>query len=256
MSSGRLTGRRVVVTGAGGGIGAATALRLRGAGAEVIAADVGHDAPIDIRGLDVTDDQAWQTLAGDLATTGGVDGLVNCAGITRRARLGDVSVTDMSEAFAVNVIGPLLGIQHLVPLMGAGASIVNVGSIAALSAHYPTAYTTSKWALRGLTQNAALELGGRGIRVNCVHPGFIDTPMTASAPTVFRETSIAETELGRAGSPDEVAAVIEFLLSADAAYLTGADIPVDGGATAHGATKSISDALRAPRPLSTQGVPT
>lgn len=245
-----LIGKTVVVTGAASGIGAAVTAAARAAGADVVALDV--QGTSSVRQLDVRDAGAWSALAGELAdelaqgTTpgeGAVDGLVNCAGTTWRARLGDVSADALERVHAVNVLGPLLGIQALAPLMGSGASIVNVGSLAALQGHYPIAYTTSKWGLRGLTHAACLELGSRGIRVNIVHPGFIDTPMTASAPKEFRASSISATPLGRPGSPTEVAGVITFLLSDAAAFVTGAEIPVDGGASSHGGAKGVSDAL-------------
>ena len=121
---------------------------------------------------------------------------------------------------------------------------MHVGSLAALQGHYPVAYTASKWALRGLTHSAALELGPAGIRVNIVHPGFVETPMTAGASPVFRDSSLAETPLGRAGLPEDVASVVTFLLGDGAAFVTGAEIPVDGGASSHGGAKSVSDALR------------
>ncbi|MFW0794914.1 SDR family oxidoreductase [Gordonia sp. CPCC 205515] len=235
-----LAGQTIVVTGAGGGIGAAIVRRLIGADARVVGLD--RTAGDGVRAFDVTDPAQWSGLAFELADDG-VHGLVNCAGITRRARIDTVSADDMAAAYAVNVIGPTLAIQALAPLMPPGGSIVNIGSIAALTAHYPVAYTTSKWALRGLTHTAALALGDSGIRVNIVHPGFIDTPMTASAPTVFRDASIAESALGRAGNPEEVAGTVEYLLGPASSYTTGAEITVDGGATSHGGVKSIADAL-------------
>jgi 3alpha(or 20beta)-hydroxysteroid dehydrogenase len=145
----RLLGKVVVVTGAARGQGAAEAEALVREGARVIATDVASAE--DCRRLDVTSEKDWAELAAELKEAyGQVHGLVNNAGITWRARIGDVRPDDLARVHAVNVTGPLLGIQYLAPLMPPGASIVNVGSSAALTAHYPVAYTTSKWALRGL----------------------------------------------------------------------------------------------------------
>ncbi|MFF5787862.1 SDR family NAD(P)-dependent oxidoreductase [Streptomyces sp. NPDC012693] len=242
MNGGRLAGKVVVVTGAARGQGAAEVAALEREGATVIATDVnGREG---VRRLDVTLADDWADLADFLRSTyGAVHGLVNNAGITWRARLDQVTAEDMSCVHAVNVNGPLLGIQLLAPLMPPGSSVVNVGSSAALTAHYPVAYTTSKWALRGLSKTAALELGPRGIRVNTIHPGFIETEMTASAAPAFREANIRETPLGRVGTVDEITPLVVFLLCDDSSFITGAEIPVDGGLTSHGGVKSVSDAL-------------
>ncbi|NYJ08451.1 SDR family NAD(P)-dependent oxidoreductase [Petropleomorpha daqingensis] len=245
-----VAGKVVVVTGAGQGQGAAEARLLTALGATVIGVDLTPEPAEDLPGvtyrqLDVTDGAGWTALAHELTRDHGVvHGLVANAGITWRARLADLRPEDLSRVQQVNVTGTLLGIQALTPLMTDGGSIVVVGSVAGLTGHFPAAYTASKWALRGLAKVACLELGPRGIRVNTVHPGYIETPMTASAAAAFRAANLAETPLGRTGTVDEVAPLVAFLIGDDSTFITGAEIPVDGGLTAHGGVKSISDAVR------------
>lgn len=238
-----LTGKVVVVTGAARGQGEAEVLALRAAGATVVATDV---LPFDGTHLDVTDAAGWAALAASLeAEHGKVDALVNNAGIAARERLPDVTLETWQRTFDINVTGPMLGIQALVPLMPPGSSIVNICSVAAVSGHAAAAYTASKWALRGLTRSASLELGStRGIRVNAVMPGLVDTPLMESASPAFFDAALAEVPLGRVGLPADIAPTIVFLVSDDSAYYNGAELVVDGGLSAHVSHKGIADATR------------
>lgn len=257
MTESRLDGRVVVVTGAARGQGAAIARMLADEGARVLALDLAADPPegleaahISYRSCDVSRDEDWKAVADAVYTmTAGtpLHGLVNNAGVTHRTRLESTERADWDRVLAVNLTGPMLAMQTLAPLMDAGSSIVNVGSSAALNGHYPVAYTASKWGLRGLTHAAATEYGPRGIRVNIVHPGFIETEMTATAPAAMREAQLELTPLERFGASAEVAQTVRFLLSDAAAYITGAEVPVDGGATSSAGAKLIADRIAAQR---------
>ena len=249
----------IVVTGAARGQGAAEAELLVAAGALVIGADIldaegealakqltaAGPGRMEYRHLDVSSEDEWAALGDWLSGEGGVHGLVNNAGIPYRARLLDMDVPSWNRVLSINLTGAMLGMRTVAPLMpeNSGASIVNIGSIAGLTAHFAVAYTAAKWGLRGLTKAAAVELAPRGIRVNAVHPGPIDTPILDGANPVFLRSSVEQTLLGRMGRAAEVAEVVVFLLSDRASYITGAEIPVDGGHSSHGGTKSILDAI-------------
>ncbi|SEI14936.1 MULTISPECIES: SDR family oxidoreductase [unclassified Leifsonia] len=257
MTGRGLADRVIVVTGASGGQGMAEVELLAENGALVIATDLQAEGPsysnpsVQYHQLDVTSEEQWSTLTATVAQRLAgrtLKGLVNNAGITHRTRLGETLLGDWERVLRVNVTGAMLGIQALAPLMGEGSSIVNIGSSAGLTGHYPVAYTTSKWALRGLTHVAATEYGSRGIRVNIVHPGFIETLMTAGAPEAMRGAQLDMTPLERMGSSNEVASMVAFLISDEAAYISGAEIPVDGGFTSSAGAKYMSDRIKAGRP--------
>ena len=139
----RLEGKLIIATGAAGGIGAASAAVLRAAGADVVACYVTPGAE---RHLDVADPECWQEL---VALLDRVDGLLNAAGVTHRARLPELQGEDFARVMSINALGPMYGMQAVLPLMPSGGSIVNICSLAALTGHYTAAYTASKWALRG-----------------------------------------------------------------------------------------------------------
>lgn len=251
-----LTGRTVVVTGGARGQGAAAVEAVARAGAVVVAADIldsdGDSLAERLRAdgltvtyahLDVRSESDWEAA---VEPFGEIHGLVNNAGVAARQRLPYVDLDAWHRTFAVNVTGPLLGIQAVVPRMSPGASIVNICSVAAMAGHAAAAYTASKWALRGLTRSASLELGSQGIRVNAVMPGLIDTPLMADAPSQFTEAALREVPLGRIGTPADIAPTVVFLLSDDSSYYNGAEIVIDGGLTAHASHKGIADATRQP----------
>jgi 3alpha(or 20beta)-hydroxysteroid dehydrogenase len=247
---GRCDGKVVVVTGAASGQGAAEAALLAAEGARVVAADIQEplEAPaegVTFHHLDVSRQEGWQEIAYWLnAEYGVVHGLVNNAGITWRARLLEVALEDWDRVLRINLTSAMLGMQAITPLMTEGGSIVNISSRAGLSGHFPVAYTASKWGLRGLSRVASMELGRLNIRVNCLFPGYIDTPMVRSAPPEFLEASLKEIPLGRGGTPEDIAPLVVYLISDESTYVSGAEISVDGGEQAHGGTKVYSDLLR------------
>ena len=229
--AGRLEGKVAIVTGAARGQGLAEAQLFASEGADVIAGDVlDHDGVY----LDVTSAESWAAaVALAIDRFGRVDVLVNNAGIRADGLVHEMAAADFQRILDVNLMGPLLGIQAVVPHMTRGGSIINVSSLNGLAAQGGSAaYTSSKFALRGLTKAAALDLGPLGIRVNAILPGVIRTPMVAYIVDQYEERLASGLPLGRIGEPMDVAQAAVFLASDDASWLTGIDLPVDGGHTA------------------------
>ena len=226
--SGRLEGKVVIVTGAARGQGRAEAELFAAEGAHVIAGDVlDHDGIF----LDVTSAESWAAAVNTVVDRHGrVDVLVNNAGVRAVAPVHEMPLEDFQRVLDINLLGPLLGIQAVVPHMPRGGSIINVSSLNGLAANVNTsAYTTSKFALRGLTKSAALDLGPLGIRVNAILPGVIRTPMVAYIVDEHEERLAAGLPLGRIGEPLDVASAALFLASDDSAWVSGLDLTIDGG---------------------------
>ncbi|WP_402466102.1 SDR family NAD(P)-dependent oxidoreductase [Isoptericola aurantiacus] len=233
-----LTARVAVVTGGSRGIGAAYVRALHDAGARVVVADVLEDegaalaADLGDRArfavLDVTDEDAWTALVDDtVAAWGGVDVLVNNAGIANAGPIEHYPRSKWDAVIAVNLTGVYLGCRAVVPTMKAAGrgSIVNISSVEGMRGSRGLhGYVASKFGVRGLTKSLAVELGPHGVRVNSVHPGWIDTDMTARIdPTGL------PIPLGRGGTPQDLTGTVLYLAGDASAYVTGTEIVVDGG---------------------------
>jgi len=241
--AGRLEGKVALITGAARGQGAAHARRFAAEGARVVVADVldseGEAVVKELGGaaryahLDVTSEQEWESVLGGVEQ---LHVLVNNAGILGAfAPLEKLSVDDYMNAVMVNQVGTFLGMKHAVKPMTAsgGGSIVNISSIGGMRGiPYALAYTATKWAVRGMTKSAAMELGKRGIRVNSVHPGGVATEMTKAVGDTGESKFYQRLPISRIATPDDIANLVLFLASDESSYCTGTEFVIDGGSNA------------------------
>ena len=252
---GRLAGRAAVVSGGASGIGRATCRRLAQEGARVAVADVDEDGGASVaaelgeraffHSLDVTDEGVWRSVMEEAAARfGHVDILVNSAGILAGGTVEDTRLSDWRRMLDVNLKGTFFGCQAAVAAMkqGSGGAIVNLSSIAGIRGSPDLfAYDASKGAVRALTKEVAVYCASRGyaIRCNSVHPAAVRTPMVrnyfAGRPgdgQVTLDDWVGTQAIQRAGEPEEIAALIAFLVSEESSFATGAEFVIDGGATA------------------------
>ena len=248
-----LDGKVALVTGGARGMGAAHVRRLHDAGATVVAADILDDdgkALVESLGtnsagaqpryahLDVTSEDGWRTVVEGIERGfGHLDVLVNNAGILAFNAIADIPLEEFRRVIDVNLVGTFLGMKTVIPAMkrAGGGSIVNISSTEGLGGTvFCGAYTASKFGVRGITKVAAIEYGADKIRVNSVHPGGIDTPMTRAVMDDTARAWVGKKVSGlkRMGEADEVAGVVLFLAGDDSSYCTGAEFVVDGGVTA------------------------
>ncbi len=247
----RLTGRVALVTGAASGIGRATARRLVAEGASVLVTDIAeaaghafflelHDAGAHVAfcRLDVSSESDWEAACQKaIEQFGRLDILVNNAGMGDLAGIEETSLKEWQHTLDVDLTGVFLGMRTAAPYLkeSGHASVINISSIFGTSGGFGTspAYHSAKGAVRTLTKNTAVHWATDGIRVNSIHPGFIDTPILDDARgTPFWDAMTAMTPMGRLGRPEEVAAGVAYLASDDAAFVTGLELYIDGGFTA------------------------
>jgi 3alpha(or 20beta)-hydroxysteroid dehydrogenase len=247
---GRLAGKVAIITGAAQGMGAAHARRFVAEGAKVIVTDINAEAGAprvnELGGdahfmkHDVASEIDWQAVVAEAETRfGPVTVLVNNAGILGPGLpAAELAEADFLKVCAINQTAVFLGTKHVIPSMikAGGGSIVNVSSISGIVAIYGTpnvAYAASKFAVRGITKQVAIEYGGHNIRANSVHPGYIRTPMmTAALDAEQIKIASASVPIKRVGEVEDVSSLVVFLASDESSFITGTEQIIDGGLTA------------------------
>ena len=224
----RFSGKHVVVTGAASGLGLAIARAAEDEGATIVALDRSAAPFNGAHVCDIADEeQVKQALSGHSR----LDAVVNSAGIARRAKVDETSMADFDAVMAVNVRGAVLVSKYALPLMRShGGAILHLSSgVATTGTRNRAAYTASKGAILSLTRNMALDYAGDQVRVNCLCPGFVNTPLLASISPERRAKLASLHPLGRMGEPEDIAPMALFLISDQASWITGQAIAVDGG---------------------------
>jgi NAD(P)-dependent dehydrogenase (short-subunit alcohol dehydrogenase family) len=248
MSMDRLQGRVALVTGAASGIGRATAIRLAQEGAAVVVTDIQveageatvasmHEAGAKAAFVrhDVTSEQDWEAaVAAAVGEFGGLDVLVNNAGMGDIKPLEETTLEEWQRTVDIDQTGVFLGMKAAAAALKASGrgSVVNISSIFGTSGGFGTspAYHAAKGAVRTLTKNVALHWATEGVRVNSIHPGFIETPiLEPTKGTEYWDTMTALTPMGHLGRPEDIAAGVAYLASDDAAFVTGLELYIDGG---------------------------
>lgn len=246
FTEGRVSNKVVLISGAASGMGAAHAWTLAREGASVVVGDIQREAGLRLvaeinaeigqevaafAGLDVADFQAWEAaVAETVRRFGRLDALVNNAGVGSRGSVADASIDDWNRVISINLSGTFYGMKAAIPELSKNptSSIVNVSSIAGLVGFKQRAgYSASKWGVQGLTKTSAMDLGPQGIRVNSIHPGSVDTPLTAHLKRGF-----GQVPLDRAAEAEEISPLVVYLVSDESRYVSGAAIAIDGGETA------------------------
>lgn len=233
----RFAGKTVLVTGGRSGIGRACAERFRDEGAHVLTAQRGDAGDLETIQADLGDPAAPAAIVSEVvARSGGLDVLINNAGTMQEATVAEMDLADWERTFAINLTAPFLLIKHALPHLRGGGAIVNIGSIEGLGSNpRHAAYCASKAGLHGLTRAVAVDHGPEGVRCNALAPGWIDTDLNLDFiesmpdPKAFRQDIGRIHPVGRTGSPEEVAALVTWLASDDAGFVTGQIYTIDGG---------------------------